>query len=90
MAGDAPQATKPPQEGHMLTSFATNYTKPQAPVSGGLVTIVDYAKRQLAARLTRIDTASGDAWVTIIGWPIHPYSVGDKLTVNISQVIDWE
>ena len=65
-------------------------TKPQQPTVGGLVTVVDYAGRHLAARLNRYDARSGNVWVSLVGWPEQPYQVGMALTLDISQVIDWD
>ena len=72
-----------------LVSFDTA-SKPQQPTVGGLVTVVDYAGRKLAARLNRYDAPSGNVWVTLVGWPERPYEVGMALTLNYSQIVDWE
>lgn len=74
----------------MLTSFSTATVKSEAPVVGGLVTVVDYAGRRLAARLMRHDVPSGNVWVKVVGWPEQPYAVGDVFCRDISDIIDWD
>ena len=59
------------------------------PKVGTLVTWVDYAGRKVGGRLT--DWRNGYAWLTVAGLNVqHPYQVGMPITVDQSQVVDWD